>query len=167
MKSIRTKIMLLFGTVTTVLLIILAIVLNMQIRGSIIPLAEEMSQEIIYLKAKEIGNILNNYITDLEFMTQEFAEGKMIDLTQADNPITRAAYQEIMRNDIQRRAGTLKPEYVSILFSDLEGNSYDTNSDRSNISDQRYFQEIVINGKKEFVDSPVFSKRSSGLYYRP
>lgn len=53
MKSIRTKIMLLFGVVTTVLLVILAVILNMQIRGSIIPLAEEMSQEIIHLKANQ------------------------------------------------------------------------------------------------------------------
>ena len=90
--------------------------------GSIIPLAEEMSQEIIHLKAKEIGSILNSYAADLEFMAGDFAEGKMIDLTQADNPITRAAYQEIMRNDIRRRGDNLKPEYVSILFADLEGN---------------------------------------------
>lgn len=156
MRNIRTKIMMLFATVTTLLLIILGVILNVQIRGSIIPLAEEMSQEIIHLKAKEIGSILNSYAADLEFMAGDFAEGKMIDLTQADNPITRAAYQEIMRNDVRRRGDNLKPEYVSILFADLEGNFYDTNSDRGTIQDERYFKEIVEKGRKVFIDSPFY-----------
>src|SRR5690554_4079423 len=106
MRSIRTKIMVLFGSTATLLLVILALVLNWQIRGSIIPLTEEMSQEIITLKAGEVGNILNNYLIELEAMTQSFAEGRMIDVTKADNPMTRAAYQEMTRNDIRRRSET-------------------------------------------------------------
>jgi methyl-accepting chemotaxis protein len=141
--SIRTKLTLLLGGSITILFILLAGMILNNVNKIVVPLTEEMAQEISKSKADEMGKLVNTYI-------REAAVNSYNDAFQSGNlDIIKA---ELLNND-----KNINNDFISIMFVDKNGDFYGSKNETGNMSQRPYFQDIIKGAKSSNIGNPVAS----------
>lgn len=143
MKSIRVQLATLFGGTMAVLLSILAVILFILIRGSVVPLMEEMSANVVDDNSHAISNWLEQHRREVEVFSKE-------QVFQDSDWEQIGAY-------LAHRKSFLNSDYDTMFFVDLNGDYVNTNGAGGNLSHRDYYAEIVTKGRTSSIGSPSLS----------
>lgn len=142
-KTLRSRIMVLFGSAIGVLLLVMTVILYFQISGRTVPLMEEFALEIAEGEAAVLGKTLEGVVYELKGLAQ--------------NEIFRNGSQEERERAIKELEPDLRPAYDLVAFINLDGDFYASTGARGNIADRDYFREIVHNHKTSYIGDVVVS----------
>ncbi|WP_350343150.1 histidine kinase [Proteinivorax tanatarense] len=142
-KSFRGKILLYFGVVTTLLFAIGIFLIQSQIANTNIPLTKDLNQQLVTVKAEELGGWISKRVAELRILTE----------TAELSSMNKNQYQPFMR----RMDKLHKSDYESFAIVDLEGCAWVTNDTYIDISERPYFQEIQQTKKNYAVSDPILS----------
>ncbi|SDY29650.1 cache domain-containing sensor histidine kinase [Tindallia californiensis] len=143
-KSLRGKILLFFGVVTTLLFSIGIILIQSQIANTNIPLTKDLNQQIITVKADELGGWVNKRVAELRILTE----------TEALSSMDKMTYKPFMRRMDQLH----KKDYESFAIVNLEGHAWVTNDTYIDISERPYFNEIQQSKNDYAISDPILSR---------
>ncbi len=146
LKSIRSRIMLTFGSVVVVMLLLLGIVLYSQVQQTVTPLADKLSQSIVQGRAKELGEWLQGHLKALAVL--------------GSSPELQSGQSAAIRAFLSRPSAYVDPEHEMVLYANLDGGYFSSDGDVGNISDRDYFLKIVDGGREYAVSNPLISRAS-------
>ncbi|MFZ7120242.1 MAG: methyl-accepting chemotaxis protein [Eubacteriaceae bacterium] len=109
-KSIKSKMLLLFGGSIFVLSIILGILIAYGINNVVIPLSKEMTLEISKAKASEMEQLLDGYIKEIK--------------TTSFNPVFQSNNWSNIKTEVVRIAENQSEDFDAFVYCDLDGKSY-------------------------------------------
>lgn len=144
MKSLRSKILIYFASVTTVMILLLVILVRNQIKHTNLPLTLDLSQQIITAKAGEVGAWINQRISELKVLTE----------TEVLISMDMEAIQPFMR----RMDASHKDAFESFAIVSLEGKAWVTNDTKIDVSNRHYFQKITQEDLDYVVSDPIISR---------
>lgn len=150
-KSIRGKMLFLFGSILLILFIILGTVTYFQLRDTVIPLTEELSEEILMARSSEVGRLIRGYANEVEVMAER-------------NLIRHGDWDEIA-DDLTGRADSINPDFEMIFYADLKGDFITTCNLRGNISDRDYYKAIILGDEEKFISNPMVSRSTKELIF--
>ncbi len=144
MKSIRTKIMIIATLAITLSLVCMGSILYTQTNNQMVPLTENMTQQVIEARSDEISRWLEAKADEVGAMANvsELEEG---DWLQGKNYI----------DNISTR---LSEDFELAWYADLDGNFYTTTKLEGNIRDRSDFKAIRDEGREVFISNPLISK---------
>lgn len=154
--SIRTKIVLLFGSSMVLLFALFTVAMYFRISSTVVPLTAEYSQEIVTMKAEQLGRIVSEQADTVKAEAEGFLNGMMVDLSTMGED-ARELYVDLLEETLERRARNLNPEWTSILFADTLGTGYSTAGTKQDVSSELYYQAIMANDAETFIGSPSIS----------
>lgn len=144
MKTLRTKILLYFTTVTTIMIILLVVLVRNQIKNTNIPLTIDLSQQIIASKAGEVGAWLNQRIAELKVLTENET------LVSMDMDRIKPYMRKIDESH--------KEAFESFAIVSLEGRAWVTNDTYINIINRPYFEKIMAEDLDYVISEPIISR---------
>jgi len=136
-----------FGVPLALLFLILGAVNYFQISGTVFPLNEELSREVLAARAAEIGRLMHGYVSEIRTMSR-------------DEVLRRGTPEEI-RDDILGRAADRNPDYEMVFYADAAGDFITSTGAEGNVGDRDYFRAVIGEGGDCFVSDPLVS-RSTG-----
>jgi methyl-accepting chemotaxis protein len=133
-----------FGLSSVVLLVILALVIFLRIKSTLVPLTESMSGEIVRARSDEIGRIVEGYIREIKTMSEHevYVTGKI----------------DAIKKDFVKRSASLNKDFNYLFYAGSDGINYTSLGGSSNISDRDYYKAIMKDGKDYFVSMPLIAK---------
>ena len=146
MKSLKTKLLVIFSIAMAVVLGIIGIITIINVRNIVVPLNNDLTGQVVNARADEIGKYLEGIEYDMK--------------TWADRNVIKSGDVKIIEEDLLKRQNTLRPDFLMVFYSDVNGDYSTSLGGTGNISDRAYFQE-VINGADFRLSNPVES-RSTG-----
>lgn len=144
MRSIRAKMLIWFGLTLGVLMTAFGFITYSSIKGSVIPLTRDLSQEILKARSAEIGRLIQGYQSEVK--------------TIAHREHMRSGDFEAIRRDLVKREHTLNPDFEILFFTDARGRYITTKGAVGNVSDRFYWKEIMEQGKEYAISDPLISK---------
>jgi len=147
LKSLRTRITVLFGATIAILLCGMTLILYFQVQGKVIPLIEDFTQEIVDARGDEVGNLLDGILQEVKAYTF--------------HPVICSGDFEQIERMLVETSSELRDGYEIIFYADGKGDFVTSLKARGNISDRDYFREIMINGKEHYIGDAALS-RSTG-----
>ena len=147
MKSIRARIMLLFGVSMIVLLSVLGVLLYLDLSRTIIPLTEDMSGKIVEARSQEVSNWLEGHVDQVRLI--------------ATQDIFREWDIPAMERYLDQHRQFLNPVHEMIFFADTTGQYYTTGGHRGSIGHRDYFKEIMKGGRDHVISSAMISNSTS------
>lgn len=144
MKSLRTKIMVLFGSTFAFLLLVMTVILYFQISGRIVPLTEDFTLQIAEAEAVALGKTLEGVVYELKGLAQ--------------HPVFQGGSQGEKERLLQELTPQLRAGYELVAFVDLNGEFYSSTGVRGNVADRDYFREIVYNNATFSIGEMVVSR---------
>jgi len=143
MKSLRTKMILIFSIAMALVLAFIGVFTAISVTNIVVPLNNDLTEQVVRARAGEIGK----YLKGIEY-----------DIT------TWSERSEIQSGDIntiwdvlKESQDELRPDFEMVLYSDLDGNFYSSLDGTGTIADRAYFKEIK-NGKSYSLSNPVESR---------
>ncbi|WP_041367166.1 hypothetical protein [Natranaerobius thermophilus] len=70
MRSLRSKILLYFGSFTTIIVLLLVFVIKNQIASTNIPLTKDLNQQVVTARSEQIGEWLEQRICELRILSE-------------------------------------------------------------------------------------------------
>ncbi|NLJ85963.1 MAG: methyl-accepting chemotaxis protein [Firmicutes bacterium] len=147
MKSIRARIMLLFGVSMTLLLSLLGVLLYLDLTRTVIPLTEDMSEQIVEARSQEVSNWLNGHVDQVRLV--------------ATQDIFRKWDIPAMERYLDQHRQFLNPVHEMIFFADTTGQYYTTGGHRGSIGHRDYFKEIMKGNRDYVISSAMISNSTS------
>jgi methyl-accepting chemotaxis protein len=144
MKSIKMRMLVLFGATSTILLIALAIVTFLRIRSVLVPLTEFMSNEIVHARSAEIGHWISGSLREVKTLGEQetYISGNIAEI----------------KKELENRQGHLNEYFDYLFYADSSGMNYTSLKGSSNISDRDYYKAIMSEGKDSFISMPLIAK---------
>ncbi|HEY1405162.1 MAG TPA: cache domain-containing protein, partial [Spirochaetota bacterium] len=144
MKSIRVRMLLLFGISTIVLLGLLSAVLVVVVNRTFIPFAESSSKMVVQARSDQIGTLIGGYIQEVDALSRldAFSSGKIADA----------------RKYFASNKNPINPDFNYLVYAIPSGDMVTGLLKDTNASDRDYFKEIMIDGKSFAVSAPLISK---------
>ncbi|GAB1392791.1 hypothetical protein MASR1M60_09540 [Rhodocyclaceae bacterium] len=133
-----------FGLLLTCLLALLGSFLYVQVKGTVIPLTQELSQEVLRARSSGLGNLFRGYLTDVR--------------TLSHDTVIRSGDLPAIQRELLRRKADNNPDYEMVFFADVAGNYVGSMGPTGNVGDREYFKAIMQEGKNEVIGSPVISR---------
>ncbi|AMK50344.1 hypothetical protein LF65_05870 [Clostridium beijerinckii] len=135
-----------FALPSAILLLILGLMSYSNIRGTLVPLTQYMSQEILNARANEVGRLINGYSREIQTLSSidAFKTGDI----------------DIIKAEFDKRTSSINKDWNNIAYVDQKGiatNSLGKSGDNSKIE---YFTAIMKEKKDFFLSSPVISNTS-------
>jgi len=144
-KSIKMKILVLFCTSTTILLIIFGLLLYSQLSKQILQESEDNNRVISVSISNEISSWLMSQVNILEGLAAS-VEGQGLDMVKN---------KEFMKAQLSTHAKS----FELLLISDKNGNYWNSvDTELKSIAERPYFKAIMNNGAAFAVSDPVKSK---------
>lgn len=142
MKSIRTKIIAWLALSIMVLLIILGVSIYVKTNNTIIPLTEEMSNEIVKASSGQIGEWVKANSKEMEFLSNT-------DLIKSMDKKSIEPFLKEMKAH--------KEDIEMYFVADKNGNMWNTLDIELNISERDYFKDILSGKKEQVITDAVVS----------
>ncbi len=153
LKSIRSRIVLLFGSSMVLLFGLFIVFMYLQISNTVMPLTTDFSQQIVAMQAERIGAAVDDHTANVKTMADGFLNGMMVDMATMGAEM-QEMYADLLKETMDRTKSRLHPQWTSLVFADTLGTGYDTNGGNTNVADQPYYQAVVVDGAEVFVGSP-------------
>ncbi|HNX59170.1 MAG TPA: cache domain-containing protein, partial [Spirochaetota bacterium] len=143
MKSLRTRLLVLFGASTAFMLTVLAAVIVIQVNRTFVPFAESSGMAVAEARSAEIGRLIAAYLSELGAHADrdEFMSGDV---------------QKVKRYFERKKIG-MNSDYDYLVYSDIDGNAIRTNMGDAGISGRDYYKAVIKDGKDMFVSMPLVS----------
>lgn len=142
MKTLRSRIMLLFGTTIAGLLLVMTVILYFQISGRVVPLTEDFTLQVAEGEAATLGKTLEGVVYELKGLAQ--------------HPVFRTGNQTEREQVLRELTPHLRAGYELVAYADANGDFYASTGARGNIADRDYFREIMY-------DNAMFSIGEMGI----
>jgi methyl-accepting chemotaxis protein len=151
MKSIRTQILVLFGSGTVVMLVILAAVVIFQVHRTMVPLMESSISALTTARADEIGKLMQGYVREINAMSKHtgFTSGNVGDAVRY----------------FSKKDPYINGDFDYLLFSDRTGTTVTSDNQKAAISDRDYFKAIIEEGKDYYISMPLISKTTGSQMF--
>ena len=143
MKSLKTKLVLIFSIAMAIVLGIIGVFTAINVTNIVVPLNNDLTEQVVNARAGEIGK----YIQGIEYDMK----------TWSDNDIIKSDNIDTIWDDLKRKQSELRPDYEMVLYSDVDGNFYSSLGGTGSITDRAYFLEIK-SGKSFSLSNPVESR---------
>jgi len=150
-KTIRARMLFGFGLLLVCLLAILGAFLYAQVKGTVVPLTQELSQEVLRARSAGLGHLFRGYLNDVRTLSRDAV------MRSGDLPA-------IQRELVGRKADN-NPDYEMVFFADANGNYVGSTHTTGNVSDRHYFKEIMEEGKNEVIGEPVISRATDATVF--
>lgn len=144
MKTLRTKILLYFATVTTIMIIVLVLLVRNQIKSTNIPLTIHLSQQIITAKSGEVGAWINQRIGELKVFTE--------------NETLISMDMEKIKPYMRKMDERHKGEFESFAIITLDGKAWVTNDTYIDVINRPYFDKITSEDLDYVISDPIISR---------
>ncbi len=143
-KSLKRKMLLYFLVTLTVILAGVAVFILNSMSGTLVTLNNDITTQVVLARADEVGKYVQGIVYDVQALAQrsEFKTG----------------YMQHIRSVIKQSQGNLRPDFETVLYSDMQGNFYSSLGTEGSIADRDYFKELQNGGKSYAISNPVTSK---------
>lgn len=150
-KTIRARMLFGFGLLLVCLLSILGAFLYAQVKGTVVPLTQELSQEVLRARAIGLGHLFRGYLNDVRTLSR-------------DAVIRSGKLPAIQRELVGRKADN-NPDYEIVFFADAVGTYVGSNDTSGYVGDRSYFKAIMQEGKNEVIGEPVTSRATGATVF--
>jgi methyl-accepting chemotaxis protein len=144
MKSIRIRMMLLFGVSTALFLGILVAIVVFQVNRSFVSFAKSTSSMIVNARAEEIGKLMSGYTHEIRTMTHIAA------ISSGNIDIAKKYFAG---KDFESNS-----DFDYMLYILPSGETSNSKLTMTNTSDRDYFKGIFQEGKDSYTSKPLISK---------
>ena len=151
MKSIRTKMLIGFGLLLTALLSLLGAVLYLQVKATVIPLTQELSQEVLNARSAGIGHLFQGYQNDIR--------------TLSHDPRLQSGNLGVIEQELKQRKASISKDYEMLFFSDANGDYVSSIGSLGNVKDRAYWKAIMLDGVNEVIGEPVVSRATGATVF--
>lgn len=114
------------------------------IKGTVIPLTRDLSQEILKARSAEIGRLIQGYLSEVK--------------TIAGRDLLRSGDFAAIGQDLVKRAPTINPDFEMLFYVDAQGRYVTDRGDTGNVADRGYWQAIMQKGQPYAISDPLISK---------
>lgn len=143
MKSLRLKIFLSYVPIIVAALVVLSFVINFQVRNVVTPMVRNSSQTLVTAYGKYLGEWFQARVDDMRSFSEESVV-KTMDWKKID-----ASLKSVFSS---------YPEYGMFFIAQPDGTSWSSIGAVANISDRKYFQDVMKDGKDYSISDPILSK---------
>jgi phosphoserine phosphatase RsbU/P len=143
MTSIRAKMLLWFGLTLGVLMTAFGFMTYSSIKGTVIPLTQDLHQEILRARSAEVGRLIQGYLNEVKTIAGR-------------EPIRSGNFAAITR-DLIKREHSLNPDFEIIFFTDAHGNYITTKGATGSVADRDYWKAIMEKGQDHAISNPLLS----------
>ncbi|MFH7325852.1 SpoIIE family protein phosphatase [Desulfurivibrio sp. C05AmB] len=147
MKSIRAKMLTWFGATLGILMLVFGFITYSNIKGTVIPLTQDLSQEILKARSAEVGRLIQGYLNEVKVLV--------------GSDLIRSGNLETIGQDLLKNAEEINPDFEMILFADTRGEYITNTGDRGNVADRDYWVSIMENGASHAISDTMISKATS------
>ena len=151
MRSIRAKMLIWFGLTLGTLMTAFGFLTYTSIRGTVLPLTRDLSQEILAARSAEVGRLIQGYLSEVRML--------------AGRNVIRSGNFEAIRRDLITRAPTINPDFEILFYADATGRFTTTRGVIGNISDRAYWRKIMYGGADHAISNPLLSKSTGNLMF--
>lgn len=149
MNSIRGKMLFWFGGVLAALLFLLGVITYSEVKNTVIPLTQELSQEVLVARSGEMGRLMEGYLNEVRATSRR--------------NLIRAGDFFAIGEDLASRSHMINGDYEMLFYADPSGDYITTTGARGNVRDREYFKAVMEEGHAQYLSAPVVS-RASGEY---
>jgi len=142
--SLGTRISLLFAVVVALIVGGIALIISNRVNSAVNTMALADNQQTTAARAAQIGELMNK----LYWM------GKII----AQKDALRLGDRKAIETAILGLKGQISPEIANTVFIWPDGNTFNSDGMRSNVSDRDYYDAIMNKGLDSFIGRAVMSK---------
>lgn len=150
MKSIRKKMILMFGLPIGILFIVLLVLSYINVKNNFVSLTESMGGQALDARSREVGKLITGYSREMKSLTH-------LDLFKSGNMDSIKKY--FIKNS-KKINSEINEGFNDISFVDLKGNSYNSINKLSQVSEREFYKAIVKDNKSMYISEPMVSKTS-------
>ena len=148
-KTIRSKMLVHFGGLLSLLLILFGFIMYRQTRDTVVPLTKHLSQEVLIARSDEVSRLISSYLDDVHLVAVRAGR------VAANRDAIVAEMQGVL-------SAISESDYEMFFYADREGNFVGTDGSEGNVGDRNYFRQVMEAGKRAFISQPVIS-RATGV----
>ncbi len=143
MLTIKSKMLLWFGTVIIALLILIGLVVLAIARSTVVPVIKDSSMQTVKSSANEVGKWVKYHSDRIEGLTKlpEFRQGTIDDI-----------------KDLLHSLGEVSKDFQLLFYADDKGEYYSADGHMGNISHRDYFNELMSGAKDMVITNQLISK---------
>jgi len=140
-----------FGLTLGVLMTAFGFITYSSIKGTVIPLTEDLSQEILKARSAEIGRLIQGYRNEVK--------------TIANRNLFRSGNFEAIGKDLVERAHEINPDYEVLFFADAQGRYITSKGHTGYAGDRGYWKAIMEKGQDQAISDPIISKSTGERHF--
>jgi sigma-B regulation protein RsbU (phosphoserine phosphatase) len=140
-----------FGLTLGVLMTAFGFITYSSIKGTVIPLTEDLSQEILKARSAEIGRLIQGYRNEVK--------------TIACRDLFRSGNFEAIGKDLVKRAREINPDYEVLFFADAQGRYITSKGGAGTITDRDYWKAIMVKWQDQAISDPIVSKSTGERHF--
>lgn len=151
LKTIRAKMLLGFGLVLTAVLSLLGYFLYAEVKGTVIPLTQEFSQEVLRARSAGLGNLFRGYLNDMRILSRD--------------AVFRGGDMAAIQRELAHRMLGINPDYEMVFFADAQGHYVGSIGATGQVADRGYFKAIMVDGQDQVISEPVVSRATGATVF--
>lgn len=144
MKSLKTKLTVIFASVMAVVLVAICVITITNVRNIVVPLNNDLTAQVVDARADEIGK----YLEGIQEYMASWAETDEIKSGDFNKSIPY----------IESKHHIVRSDFSSIMVANLEGEFFTSQATSGNIADRAYFLDIKNGAAKFAFSNPVISR---------
>ncbi|HPT79257.1 MAG TPA: EAL domain-containing protein [Candidatus Atribacteria bacterium] len=150
MLTIKSKMLLWFGTVTITLLILIGLVVLAIVRSTVVPVIKDTSMQTVEFGAGEMGKWIKYHSDRIEGLTRlpEFRQGSVDEITR-----------------LLQSLGELSEDFQLLFYADDNGDYYSADGCIGNISHRDYYVELMSGAKDLVITNQLVSNSKGNLIF--
>lgn len=145
MRSIRAKMLIWFGLTLGLLMTGFGFTIYSNVEGTVVPLTQDLGQEILKARSAEIGRLIQGYLNEVK--------------TIASRDLIRSGDVEAIGKDLVKRRPAINPDFEMLFFANAQGRFVTSQEGSSgNVSDRGYWKAVMEKGQTHAISDPLVSK---------
>lgn len=143
-RSLKTKMLIYFVIMITVILAAMGGIITTNVRGEVTKINGDLTKQVVLARASEIG---------------KYMDGLISEATQwATRDVMLLGNTWIIGSDLEKKQESLRSDFEMTFFADPSGNAVTSLGSEMNVADRAYFDEIINGGKEYTISNPLVSK---------
>jgi len=151
LNTIRAKMLLGFGLLLTAVLSLLGFYFYAEVKGTVIPLTQEFSQEVLQARSAGLGNLFRGYLNDMRTLSRD--------------AVFRGGDMEAIQRELAHRMLGINPDYEMVFFADAGGRYVGSIGATGQVADRGYFKAIMDEGRDWFISDPLVSRATGATVF--
>ncbi len=151
LSTIRSKMLLGFGLLLICVLTLLGALLYREVKGTVIPLTQELSQEVLRARSAGLGNLFRGYLSDVRTLSRD--------------AVFRGGDMAAIQRELAHRMLGINPDYEMVFFANAAGEYVSSIGSTGQVGDRGYFQAIMTEGRDQEVSEPLVSRATGASVF--